>query len=216
MTTLITRTGKGSALTYGEVDGNWNLLEHRTGEGWNDLVSDIVVQSGADAPSWSSFRDGLYGYAFSPSVMNQCYANFHLRHDYDATGGSTSYPGMVYPHIHWTSNTASTGTVRFGVEYSFARRGDSTGVVDFPAATTLYIEHTVGAGEQYRHHVSEAPEGSGIAGTDLQVDGVMMCRFFRDATHPNDTFPDDAILLSVDLHYPCHVQATPYRFPPFY
>ena len=137
MTALITYAGKGSGLTYGEMDQNWNTLETRTGAGWNDLVSDVTIHTGTNAPNWSNYRDGLYGFAFSPDVMNECFVNFHLRHDYvDGT--------MVYPHVHWTHNTTNTGTVRWGVEWTFARRGDAgSGTIDFGPTQTLYIEHNI-------------------------------------------------------------------------
>lgn len=211
MTALITYAGKGSGLTYGEMDQNWNTLETRTGAGWNDLVSDVTIHTGTNAPNWSNYRDGLYGFAFSPDVMNECFVNFHLRHDYvDGT--------MVYPHVHWTHNTTNTGTVRWGVEWTFARRGDTgSGTIDFGPTQTLYIEHNIdSAAEQYRHHVNESTEGNGIYMADFMVDGIIMCRYFRDGGHVNDTFPDPIFLLTVDIHYQTNVMATPSRTPPFY
>lgn len=216
MTDLVTRTGKGSALTYGEMDGNWTELETRTGSGWNDLVADVQVRGGLYQPEFKNFRDGIWAYAFSPTTMNECYAAFHVRHDYIA--GT-----MVYPHVHWSVNTTSTGTVRWGVEYTLARRSDygadgsgtNTGTIAFGATQTLYLDHNIAANEQYEHHVNEAADGAGIPGTQLQEDALILCRFFRDAEHVNDTFPDDIFLLTVDIHYQCNSLATPLRYAPF-
>ena len=210
MADLSTRSAKGSALTYAELDGNFTEIDRRTGSGWNDLVSDITVRNGAgSAPDLVAFRDGIYAYAMTPDVLNECFANFHIRHDY--------IPGtMVYPHIHWTSNTTNTGVVRFGVEYTLARRGDSTGLITFGATQTLYIEHNVTSGQQYLHHVSETSDGNGISGTDLEADSMILCRIFRDAGHSNDTFPDPAFMLTADIHYECNAQSTPLRTPPFF
>ena len=214
--TIVYRETKGTPLTYSELDGNFSDLANRTVAGWNDLVQDVTVRGGLSAPAYSSFRDGLWGYAFSPSDLNECFTNFHVRHDYTATGGDVSYPGMVYPHVHWSTNTTSTGTVRWGVEYTMARRHESTGTITFGATSTLYIEHTVAAGEQYVHQVSEPVTGAGIAnGGILETDALILCRFFRDAAHVNDTFPDPVFLLTVDIHYPCDHSQTPSRFPPF-
>lgn len=215
--TITTRTGKGSALTFAEVDGNFTDLDTRTKAGWADLVQQVIVNSGApNAPQIQNYRNGLYYYAFAPSATNEVYVCFHINHDYTATGGDVSYPGMVYPHIHWSTNTTSTGVVRFGVEYTSARRDDSTGTTTFGATNTIYLERTVNTGEQYSHQVSEPATGSGIPnGGILETDAVILCRFFRDATDPADTFPDDVFLLTVDIHYPCDHQQTPSRFPPF-
>lgn len=210
MADLTTRTGKGSALTFAELDNNFVEVDRRTGRGWNDLVSDITVRSGAgSAPDLAAYRDGIYAYSFNQDVLNECFANFHLRHDY--------IPGtMIYPHIHWTANTTTTGVVRFGVEYTLARRGDSTGLIAFGATQTIYIEHVVGAGEQYLHHVSETTDGNGIVGTNLEVDSLILCRIFRDAGHSNDTFIDPVFMLTADMHYECDAQSTPLRSPPFF
>lgn len=206
--TITTRSGKGSPLSHAELDGNFADLVNRV-EGWNDLVREVIVRPGtANAPSVNPLRDGIYMYAFDPDVMNECFANFHLNHDY--TPGS-----MVYPHVHWSPNTTSTGTVRWGIEYTWARRADSTGQVAFPATQTLYIETTIASNKQYYHMVNESSDGNGIPGSTMEVDSVILCRFFRDATHPNDTFPDPVFLLSVDIHYPSLTKTTPLRVPPF-
>jgi hypothetical protein len=208
MTALLTRAAKGSALTYTEFDANIDALEVRTGQGWNDLVQDVTVRTGSNAPSPTIFIGGISAYEFSPTTMNECFVNFHMRHDYIA--GT-----MVYPHVHWSHNTDAAGVVRWGFEYTLARRNDSTGVVTFASPSTLYIEHTVSLGESYQHHVNEAADGLGIDGTNLQEDALIICRVFRDATHINDTYPDPIHLLTVDIHYECNTLSTPLRVPPF-
>ena len=208
MTALITRASKGSQLTWDDVDGNWDDLQTRTAQGWNDLVQDVTVRSGANSPSPTIFIGGISAYEFSPTTMNECFVNFHMRHDYIA--GT-----MVYPHVHWSHNTDVTGVVRWGFEYTLARRNDSTGIVTFASPSTLYIEYNVTAGTQYQHFVNEGADGLGIAGTDLQEDALILCRVFRDATHANDTYPDPIHLLTVDIHYECNTLSTPLRVPPF-
>lgn len=207
---LNTYSGTGQ-LSYAEVDSNWTELERRTGTGWRDAYQDVSVLTGSAAPEIGVYRDGLIAYKFPASTMAECFANFHINHDYIAGQ-------MVYPHVHWSTNTTSTGTVRWGVEYTLARRGDDTGLVNFGATQTLYIESTItdGAAAQYKHMVNESAEGYGIDGTDLKVDCLILTRFFRDAAHVNDTYPDPVYLLTVDIHYPCDVFATPLRTPPFY
>ena len=206
--TIVLRSTKGTPLLDAEVDGNFNDLTNRI-EGWNDLVQDVTVRgASANAPAFNPYRDGLYAYAFDASTVNECFANFHFGHDY--------VPGsMVYPHVHWSPNTTATGVVRWGVEYTWARRHDSTGQTAFPATQTLYIETTLTGDHQYQHMVNESADGAGIPGSTMEVDSIILCRFFRDAAHTNDTFPDPVFLLSVDIHYQSLVKTTPSRFPPF-
>lgn len=208
MTDFTLRSNKGTALTFNELDGNFNEIQRRTGSGWNDLVQEVIVKSGTNAPTIDVLRNGIQAYSFPPDSMAECYANFHIRHDYIA--GT-----MVYPHVHWSMNTVNTGTVRWGVEYTLARRHDSTGTTHFGPTSTLYISVAVDADHKWGHMVSESLEGDGIPGTDLQEDAMILCRFFRDAEHPSDTFPDPVFLLSVDIHYECDTLCTPLRFPPF-
>jgi hypothetical protein len=206
--TIVYRTTQGYPLSYSQLDGNFSDLNTRTQAGWNDLVQEVTVNAGAP--------NALYAYEFASDATNEVFANFHIRHDYTATGGDEGYPGMVYPHVHWSVNTTNTGVVRWGVEYTLARRADSTGTITFGATSTLYIEVNLASNSQYKHIVSEVATGAGIAnGGILETDALILTRFFRDATHPNDTFPDPVFLLTVDIHYPCDHNQTPSRFPPF-
>lgn len=140
-----------------------------------------------------------------------CHSNFHLNHDYDITGGTT--PGMIYPHVHWSVNTANTGSVKWGCEWTAARRGDDTGIITFSETATIFFTTVISADSSYKHIVSEAADGGGIPSTALNVDSLILCRFFR-ATVASE-FPDPVFLLTVDIHVPTYVAQTPSRTPPF-
>jgi hypothetical protein len=207
---LYRRLVKGSALSYEEVDANFEELDRRSGRGWRDNEKEVNIRAGTSSPGSLTIRDGLIAYSFPADTIAECFVNFHINHDYIA--GT-----MIYPHVHWVTPTTSTGTVRWGVEYTLARRADDTGLTHFGPTQTLYIENTItdGADAQYKHMVNESADGGGIDGTDLKVDCLVMCRFFRDAAHVNDTYPDPVGLLTVDIHYECDIFATPLRGPPF-
>lgn len=54
--TITTRSDKGSALSYNELDGNFTDLTGRL-EGWNDLVREVIVREGtANAPAVNPLR----------------------------------------------------------------------------------------------------------------------------------------------------------------
>jgi hypothetical protein len=213
---LLTRAAKGSELEWTELDADLTEVERRTGAGWEDIVQEVIVQIGApNAPTIQQWRGNFNGYAFAPNDMNECFINFHIRHNYDDAGGAT--PGMVYPHVHFSVNSTSTGTIRWGIEWQCARRADALGAGPYTDSITQYIEYAIsGAGKQYWHIVAESPDGAGIpVGGILQVDSMIKCRVFRDGAHVNDTFPDQAFLDTVDVHNPVDVSCTPNRQYPF-
>jgi hypothetical protein len=210
MSHLITSSGKGAPLTPAEADGNLLEIDRRTGDGWFDTPMEITVPVGAvDIPTWKEFEDGFGLYAFEPGFLNAVRADIHLNHDYKPAT-------MIYPHTHWTTNQNFAGTVRFGFTWKYARRADSpSGVVRFTAAQTIYVEASVALGQTGYHFVSEPTDGDGIYHPDFEVDGMVMCRFFRDGGHPNDTFAGDVFLIKADAHCETDTLATPLRFPPF-
>ena len=175
-------------------------------EGWDDLTSDLSggKTAGANVPAWAVFRDGIYSYAFSATLMKEVWITFHVKHDYKV--GSNGYV-----HIHWAPTTTSTGVVRWGFEYSVAKGHDQEA---FPASTTVYVNHTISVDKQYQHIISE------IADVDafdlLETDSLILCRVFRDAANAADTFPDVVSAFTADIHYQADKQFTPNKSPPFF
>lgn len=206
---ITTRAGKGSPLSFAEMDANITQFDTKTKDGWADIVSELYNRGVASSPNIANFRDGLWLYEFEGSTLMEAFASFHIPHSYKQNT-------MLYPHMHFSVNTNSSGVVRWGFEYSFARRHDSTGTIAYPTTTTLYKEFTIPANSAYTHFVAEVDEGNGIPGTDMEVDGMILMRVFRDAAHPNDTFPDSAFGITADVHHQVDRQATPNRAPNFY
>lgn len=160
--------------------------------GWNDVLTDLSSGRGigANAPAWSTLRDGIKAYAFDATAMNEVWVNMHIMHDY-------AWGTKVWPHIHWTTSGTGTGVVRWGVEYTYAR---GYGVEAFPATTTIYLEQAA-TGIPYTQMIAEPAEADGILLPGCEPDGVLMCRVFRDAGHANDTLTDDAFGIFADLHF---------------
>ena len=208
MADLIYRSTKGSRLTSAEGDGNMSELNRRTGQGWSDMPSPVTILTGASAPTTTAIIGGIVGMQFSADVNQECFSNAHLNHDYIV--GS-----MVYPHIHFTTKGTTSGTVRCGVEWTLARRSDSTGLVVFGATQTLYIEKAITGSDTLKHMICEPADGFGIDGTNLETDSLILFRYFRDAEHVNDTYTEPVIMLVVDVHYQCDKLSTPLRTPPF-
>ncbi len=209
MTALVTRTGKGGRITTAEMDANLNEIDRRSKAGWRDLVADMTARGGANSPTLALYSGGIYLYEFVTNDTQEVFANFHVDHDFER--GT-----MLYPHVHFTTQSALAGVVRWGFEYTWARRNASTGQRVFPATTTSYSEFSVPANSQGLHMVAELAEGAGIDGTDIEPDVMIMMRIFRDGQHANDTFDASVFGITVDLHYQADRLTTPNRAPDFY
>lgn len=202
---ITTRNGKGSALTHNELDGNFEDLNDRTALGWRDNIVQLVPQIGNPAaPELNIFRDGIHAYNFAAGQVTEACAYFHVDHDY-AMGTA------IYPHVHWAIQTSATGTIRWGVEYTIAKGHQQ---MAFGETQTVYVEQ-VCTGTPYLHHVAEVNLANAIPGTDIEPDTLILCRFFRDGSHPNDTLADDAFVFCVDMHYQADRATTPNKTAPF-
>lgn len=173
--------------------------------GWDDITADLSSGkvAGANVPTWSTYRDGISAYSFSASALNEVWVTFHVKHDY-AEGTK------VYPHIHWSPSTTSTGTVRWGFEYT-VQKGHQQGA--FPTTTTVYVEDTVSSADQYGHRIAEVSDTDAFDA--YEADTLILVRVFRDGAHANDDFPDAVFGLTADVHFQVDKQVTPNRSPPF-
>lgn len=203
--TITTLSGKGSTLSYGELDGNFEDLDYRTKLGWRDNVVQLIPRGGPTEPPMQLFRDNIYFFAFSYLDMQEGFASFHIDHDY-ALGTK------LYPHIHWSCAGTEVGTVRWGFEYSLAKGHQQAA---FGASTTVYVEQTTD-GTPYKHYIAEVPEPSAIPGLNVEPDTLIIMRVFRDATHVNDTLNANAYGICVDLHYQADKATTVNKAPNFY
>lgn len=174
--------------------------------GWKDITSWIHTNAaGAGDPSWTTYRDGIHGYSFSATVLQEVETVFHLPHDY-APGTS------IYFHTHWTTNSATVGNdVRWGFEYTIAKGHNQASNGDFAATSTVYVAQSVTA--QYRHMVAET---TAISSAALEPDALILMRVFRDAANGADTYTQPAFLLAVDIHYQADRYSTPNKVPNFY
>ena len=160
---------------------------------WEDMLADITVKgtSGGNNPTFNVIYGDYQGYIFSPSTMNQCWVDFHIKHD-------IALNTKIYPHIHYLPMTNNAGVVRWGVSYSIAKGHQQE---KFPLPTTVYIEQTIEANSRYLHMVAEVSDLNAILSTSIEPDSVIKMRVFRDAAHPNDTYPDEIHAWQVDIHY---------------
>ncbi len=205
--TITTRSGKGSALSHSELDGNFTDLDTRTALGWRDNIVELKVDSSsANAPTLNPFRGGILAWSFPAGEMTEAHSAWHIDHDY-ALGTK------LYIHVHWSPKTTSMGTVRWGFEYTVAKGHQQQA---FPTTTTVYVEQA-SVGTAYMHYVGEVSEANAIDGAilDIEPDTVILVRLFRDGGNVADTFPDEVFVSFIDLHYQADRATTPFKSPDF-
>ncbi|OQY44629.1 MAG: hypothetical protein B6242_12325 [Anaerolineaceae bacterium 4572_78] len=161
---------------------------------WDDLrvAGDQTRLQGNNDPNYVQFKangsgsTGVFTYRFDKNSEEEVFFSIQFPH---AKKNSTN----IRPHIHWTPVDTDTGTVRWGLEYTWVDIGGTFG------NTTIIYTDDAGNGTAFQHQLGSFPEidGSGVT----SISSMMICRLFRDATHANDDYDADACLLEFDFHY---------------
>lgn len=155
---------------------------------WNDINFEaLTLGRAASAPDLITILDsgGLEGVAFDgQAVSEQLFGGSELLHDYKE--GTN-----IYPHIHWMPTTADAGNVTWFFEYSWI---DTNGV--FSAPTTLNVTHATAGAWVHQRADLQMIDGSG-----MNTGSHIIFRLYRDPAAPLDNYTNDAVLLSVAIHY---------------
>ena len=165
----------------------------RLSTSWDDLRVPVTATNigTANNPNFSQVltngagSQGVYTYLFDASAEEELLFNVQLPH---AWKEGTD----IEPHVHWFPTSADTGTVRWGLEYTWSNV-DGT----FSNTTIIYINDAAD-GTVYKHQLADF---AAISGTGKTLSSMLMCRVFRDAGHVNDTYTGDAGLLEIDFHH---------------
>lgn len=208
--TITLRNTKGSALTYNELDGNFTDLAGRTALSWAMIGADPVIREGTGtAPQLSLFRGGIYEYEYAFGQTNEAYLNFDVPFDY-ATGTDLTVG------VHWSpGSSTATGTVRFGLEFTYAWSYAPGANSNFGATQTIYINASQADGTAYAHYVNFNDPANNFPGAGVQQNMRFLVRFFRDGTNVADTFPASIYVVGVDFFYQTNRFGTATKSPPF-
>lgn len=146
---------------------------------------------GSKDPTFSKFADngsgsqGVFAFHFDKANEEEVYQTVTIPRAYKE--GTN-----IYPFVHWIPKDTNTGIVRWGMEFSHASIGEVFGNTSF-----IYKEQA-GAGTALMHQVAIFdPIGAG----EFAKSGMGSVRVFRDATHENDTYDADAILVEFGFVY---------------
>ncbi len=157
---------------------------------WDDVrVNALSVKlAGIKDPSFTAFMNGVYSYTFSDQALaineEEVFFTVQIPHTYKE--GTD-----IECHVHWTPSDAAAGTVRWGLEYTWQ---DINGV--FGATTIIYIDDATNSTDR-EHLVAPFPT---ITGTGYNLSSMLVCRLFRNSSHANDNYTNDAFFLEFDVH----------------
>jgi len=179
-----------------EADGTMRMDGNATV--WDDIMvfPDATSKGSSNPPVWAIFKNnsgsqGVWLWTFSPTVEQEVYFTVQIPHGYKV--GSA-----LYPHVHWTtaSGTPTRTNVVWGLEYTVVAIGGT-----FSNTTTLTANSVISGIATITGFGQHLITSFGtIAGTDLGISTIIVCRLFRKATDGADTFSDPVGLLGFDIH----------------
>jgi len=195
----IGRERLGSGNNYTEFGSDGHQMMTGTATVWDDLrFASLALKAPASGnPGLAKLRSnttgtsqGVFLYWFDASSEEELYFAAQMPHAWAGT--------PIHPHVHWTPAANTTGTVCWGLEYTWA------GITGSFPGTQLIYNNMPYTGEdvikQYQHYLTELPA---ITGSSVGLSSMLVCRIFRSATGVGkaDSCPQDAGLLEVDFHY---------------
>jgi hypothetical protein len=231
---ITTRQDKGAPLTETEMDTNFTDLRDgvdartpagrtetgiKVGEfgaddyGWRDLNGQPVFDATDPlGPSVNPYLGSIRQMQFAEN--DQLTYLFHIPHDY--LMGSD-----IFMHVHWSHNSATLtgGSATWGFELSWSKGFDQAA---FSPPVTFNVQGSANV-IPYQHIVTEgAASVSGGTATqidtdDLEVDGVLICRFFLNSNDLTDAVSvPEPFVHFVDIHYQSTGVPTKNKTPDFW
>ena len=126
-------------------------------------------------------------FQFSQSTEESLYLTINLP-DYYKTNSTIDLD------VNWAPTSTNTGTVRWGMEYKVIE-ADSGDLIDNSSSSEATTEDAaLGTINGYQR-----TDVAILSLPSAQTGNELLMRIFRDASHVNDTYTDDASLVSIDL-----------------
>lgn len=145
----------------------------------------VNVRGVSNNPDWEIFLNDTYLYWFSPTTMEQAFITVKEPHN-------RKIDSNFYPVFFWTTKTAGVGNVVFCFDMVYANTGEK-----FNNSKHKCVHQEVG----YMYKNEMTPHSIIINGTKIRPDTIANIRIYRDATHINDTFPEDVGIFEFNIHY---------------
>jgi hypothetical protein len=160
---------------------------------WEDfrMPATSSKTGGSKDPDFAKFVDngsgsqGVFTYLFDKTTEEELYFIMQLPHQW--VEGSE-----IRPHVHCAPMDTGTGTLRWGLEYTWQNVFGGA----FPATQIIYTAATAMPGVAKSHLL--LPFTSAIDGTGKTLSSCLFLRVFRDTA--NDNYNNDAALIELDFH----------------
>lgn len=178
----------GGNYTEFEEDGTLHMVGNATVYKDINVSGASLVKTGANAPDIINFVNANTAtYAFDGGALTEkLYGTIELAHDY--------YEGTdVEFHIHWAPTTANTGNVVWQIYWTWQNAGST-----FSASTLATATATAAGGTAW---VSKYISVATLSGTGKTINSHIVFQVFRDPSNAGDTYPDDAALIQIGIHY---------------
>ena len=135
--------------------------------------------------SLSDVSHGVFAYYFDSHIIQELFFTAQLPHTW-AEGT------QIEPHIHYFRPDSDTGTVVWGLEFSWCNMGET-----FPDTRVVYSNDSKAAVSPGTQVYSSFGM---IDGSGKRISSMLVCRVFRAADDPRDTYPHEVGLLEIDFH----------------
>ena len=236
--TILTRSAKGSELSWAEGDENLTDLRDRPNGQVRPKTKGIGTKIDLTTPTWpwrdlegtenprptipnkaelEIFRGTVRQWAFAVDDMSD--NQFHIPHDYA--------PGTdLYIHVHWSHiGTAISGQIEFTFNHMYAKGHQQA---EFGAEKSVVFSLStpdIATIPQYRHMITEAqlsssaPTAAQIDNADLEPDGMILCNLSPTVIPAitgslgNKNMP---FILQIDIHYQSTEIGTKAKEPDFW
>lgn len=159
---------------------------------WDDLRVPVTATAnyGANPPILYPFANtggtqGVYLWYFGPDDDMELFFTVQLPHKWKE--GTD-----LEPHVHWTPYVSGgSGNIVWGLEYTWAN-------VNQDFTTTTVTTGTDAVPSSYTHSICDLGT---LDGSGREFSSMLICRVFRDADNPADTYNNYACLLEIDFHF---------------
>lgn len=183
------------------IAGLRSRLASQGSAGWKDNFANLTAAAtGSGAPSLQPFGPSGNAKQRRFGIGDSVYVVWHIDHDVQPES-------ICHVHVHWATDGADTNTVKWEINYTFAKGHDQEA---FSTDAQVTLEEAA-SGTAWQHMITEDNTGFNIP----EVDSLVVAEV-RRITNGGTNNLDDVFGLFVDIHYQSDREHTYSRSPNFY